>query len=103
MRDIDIRWYPDDTWILQTNNNIDVYQYSASQVKYLSVVEKTFLYSREPVYLNEDVDRRSNNSTDATKRTDDNLDYRIKEFKDYLFKKKLLPYSLRIFNRFRFS
>ena len=82
---------------------IDVYQYSASQVKYLSVVEKTFLYSREPVYLNEDVDRRSNNSTDATKRTDDNLDYRIKEFKDYLFKKKLLPYSLRIFNRFRFS
>ena len=92
IKDIDIRRYPDDTWILPTNNNVDVYQYSASQVKYLpknaiSVVEKTFLYSKNPAYLDEDVDRRSNNSADTTKRTDDNLDYRIKEFKDYLFKK----------------
>ena len=106
IKDIDIRRYPDDTRILPTNNNVDVYQYSASQVKYLrknviSVVEKTLLYSKKPVYLDENVDRRYNNSADATKRTDDNLDYRIGEFKDYLFFKKVLPYSLRIFSRFR--
>ena len=73
-------------------SNVDVYQYSSSQVKYLpknviSVVKKTFLYSKKRVYLDEDVDRRSNNSADATKRTDNNLDYRIGEFKDYLLKK----------------
>ena len=55
IKDIDIRRYPDDTRILPTNNNFDVYQYSASQVKYLpkngiTAIEKTLLYSKKPVY-----------------------------------------------------
>ena len=33
--DIDIRRYPDDTRILQTNNSVDIYQYSNAQLKYL--------------------------------------------------------------------
>ena len=33
--DKDIRCYPDDTRILPTNNNVDVYQYSNAQLKYL--------------------------------------------------------------------
>ena len=33
--DIDIRHYPDDTRILPTNNNVDVYQFLNSQLKYL--------------------------------------------------------------------
>ena len=33
--DTDIRRYPDDTRILPTNNNVDVYQFSNSQLKYL--------------------------------------------------------------------
>ena len=45
------------------------------------------LYSKKTVYLDVDVDRRPNNNNDQTKRTDDNLDYRIREFKDYIFKK----------------
>ena len=88
IKDIDIRRYPDDTRILPTNTNVDVYQYSASQVKYLpknaiSVVGKTFIYSKKTIYLDEDVGRISNNSADATTRTDDNLGYRIGEFKEY--------------------
>ena len=68
-KDIDIRQYPDDTRILPTNNNVDVYQYSASQLKYLpknaiSTIEKTLLYSKKPVYLDVDVDRRSNDNND---------------------------------------
>ena len=68
-KDIDIRQYPDDTRILPTNNNVDVYQYSASQLKYLpknaiSTIEKTSLYSKKPVYLDVDVDRRSNDNND---------------------------------------
>ena len=69
IKDIDIRQYPDDTRILPTNNNDDVYQYSASQLKYLpknaiSTIEKTLLYSKKPVYLDVDVDRRSNDNND---------------------------------------
>ena len=68
-KDIAIRQYPDDTRILPTNNNVDVYQYSASQLKYLrknaiSTIEKTSLYSKKPVYLDVDVDRRSNDNND---------------------------------------
>ena len=89
IKDIDIRQYPDDTRILPTNNNDDVYQYSASQLKYLpknaiSTIEKTLLDSKKQVYLDEDVDRRSNSNNDQTNCIDDNLDYRIGEFKDSL-------------------
>ena len=54
IKDIDIRQYPDDTRILPTNNNVDVYRYSASQLKYLpknaiSTIEKTLLYSKKSV------------------------------------------------------
>ena len=92
IKDIDIRQYPDDTRILPTNNNDDVYQYSASQLKYLpknaiSTIEKTLLDSKKQVYLDEDVDRRSNSNNDQTNCIDDNLDYRIGEFKDYIFRK----------------
>ena len=66
IKDIDIRQYPDNTRILPTNNYVDVYQYSASQLKYLpknakSTIEKTLFYSKKPVYFDVDVDRRSNN------------------------------------------
>ena len=99
IKDIDIRQYPDDTRILPTNNNDGVYQYSASQLKYLpknaiSTIEKTLLYSKRPVYLDVDVDRRSNNNNNRTKRTDDNLDYRIREF--YIFKKNYYHIALGI-------
>ena len=92
IKDIDIRQYPDDTRILPTNNNDDVYQYSASQLKYLpknpiSIIEKTLLDSKKQVYLDVDVDRRSNNNSNQTNCIEDNLYYRIGEFKDYIFQK----------------
>ena len=90
--DIDIRRYPNDTRILPTNKNVDVYQFSASQLKYLpkgsrEAVLKTLLYSNKPVYLDEKVDRRSNNDDNADKHSDKNLTYRIPELKDWIFKK----------------
>ena len=90
--DIDIRQYPDDARILPTNNNVNVYQFLASQLKYLpkdSVATdlKTLLYSNKPVYLDENVDRRPNNDDNADKRSDENLTYRIAELKDWIFKK----------------
>ena len=90
--DIDIRQHPDDARILPTNNNVNVYQFLASQLKYLpkdSVATdlKTLLYSNKPVYLDENVDRRPNNDDNADKRSDENLTYRIAELKDWIFKK----------------
>ena len=69
--DIDIRRYPDNMRILQTNSSADIYQYSNAQMKYLpekSVKKllKTMLYSNKAVYLTKDVDRRSyNGNSDA--------------------------------------
>ena len=53
--DIDIRRYPDDTRILPTNNNISVYEFSNSQLKYLlkdsvATLLKSFLYSNKAVF-----------------------------------------------------
>ena len=80
--DIDIKRYPNDTRILLTNNNVEVYQFLASQLKYLpknsvATVLKTLLYSNKPVYLDENVDRRPNNDNDAGKCSDDNFSYKI--------------------------
>ena len=88
--DIDIRRYPDDTRILPTNNNVDVYQFSNSQLKYLpknsvATLLKSFLYSNKAVYLDANVDRRLSNNDDINKRSDPNLTYRIAELKDLFF------------------
>ena len=90
--DIDIRRYSDDTRILPTNDNVDVCQFAASQLKYLikesvEAIKNQQLYSSKLVYLAEGTDRRPNNDDDAAKPRDQNLDYRIGEFKDLIFKK----------------
>ena len=93
--DIDIWWYPDDTRILQTNNNVDVCQFAASQLKYLpkdsvKIIQKQLFYCNKAVYLAEGTDRRPNNYDDVNKCTKDNIEDRITGFKDLIFKKKNL-------------
>ena len=88
--DIDIRRYPDDGRILPTNNNVNVYQFSNSQLKYLlkdsvATLLKSFLYSNKAVYLDANVDRRINNNDNINKRSDPNLTYRIAELNDWVF------------------
>ena len=53
----------------------------------VETIKKSLLYSNKPVYLDEGADRRPSNSDDVTKRTSVNLDYRLGELKDYIFKK----------------
>ena len=90
--DIDIRWYPDNTRILPTNNNVDLCQFAASQLKYLpkesvKTIKKQLLYSNKAVYLGEGTDRRPNNDDDADKRSDGNIKDRIAQFYDIIFQK----------------
>ena len=99
--DIDIRRYLHDMITLTTNNSVDIYQYSNVQMKYLpekSVKKllKAMLHSNEPVYLTNDVDRRSYNDNSDAKRTDPNLTYRLAELKDYIFETHVyrIPLSL---------
>ena len=59
--DIDIRRYSDDTRILPTNDNVDVCQFAASQLKYLlkesvEAIKNQQLYSSTLVYLAEGTD-----------------------------------------------
>ena len=95
--------YPDDKRILPTNNSVDIYQYSNAQMKYLpekagKKLLKTMLYPNKPVYLDEDVDRRPNNSDDDDKRTNPNLTYWLKELKDYIFERHVyrIPLGLAV-------
>ena len=88
--DIDIRRYPDDTRILPTKNSVDIYQYSNSQLKYLpkksvKTLLKTLLYTNKPAYLDENVDKRLNNSDNDNKRSDPNLTYRVAQLRDWFF------------------
>ena len=99
--DIDIKRYPDDMRILQTNNSVNIYQYSNAQMKYwpeksVNKLLKTMLYSNKSVYLAKDVDRRSFNGNSDTKRTDPNLTYCLAQLKDYIFEKHVyrIPLSL---------
>ena len=92
--DIDIRRFPDNMRILPTDNSVDIYQYSNSQMKYLleksaEKLLKTMLYSNKPVYLKKDADRRPNNDTSDAKRTDPNLTYRLTQLKNYIFQKHI--------------
>ena len=75
IKDIDIRPYPHDTRILPTNNSVDICQYSAQQLKYLpkkflAAVQKTFLYTKNPVWFTGSRDRHSADSTTAADRLD---------------------------------
>ena len=88
---IDIRRYPDDMNILPTNNSVSITNYSNAQMKYLPTKSvkkllKTMLYSNKPVYLTGNNTRRLNNDNDFADRTDPNLTYQLKEFKNHLFK-----------------
>ena len=87
--------------ILQTNNSVDIYQYSNAQIKYLpeksvNKLLKTMLYSNKPVYLAANTHRRPNNDNDNNKRSDPNLTYHIAQLKDYLFEKNVyrIPLTL---------
>ena len=96
--DIDIRQYPDDTRILPTNNNVDVCQFAASQLKHLpkdsvKTIKKQLLYLNKPVYLAEGTDRRPNNDDDdANKHTNEKIKDRIAQFHDLIFKKIIFAF-----------
>ena len=105
--DIDIRRYPDDMMILPTNNSVSIANYSNAQMKHLPAKSvkkllKTMLYYNiDVVYNQDDMDRRSYNSATDKDRTDPNLDYRLANLKDFIFKKKCLSNTLNSYFRFR--
>ena len=106
--DIGIRQYPDDTRILPTNNNVDVCQFAASQLKHLpkdsvKTIKKQLLYLNKPVYLAEGTDGRPNNDDNANKRNDENIKDRIAQFHDLIFKKKYFRIPLGILVDLGFS
>ena len=92
IKEIDIKRLGDDTPILPTSNTVEIYKYSDGILKHipaeaLKVIQNDLLYSRKKVKLPSGEERRKKhtpNNGDATERTDDNLDERIKNFNTQL-------------------
>ena len=92
IKEIDIKRLRDDTPILPTSNTVEIYKYSDAILKHipkeaLEVIENDLLYSRKKVKLPDGEARRKKHTAaggDATERTDDNLDERIKKFNTQL-------------------
>ena len=93
IKEIDIKRLGDDTPILPTSNTVDIYKYSDAILKHLpkdalAVIQQDLLYSKKQVKLPDGEARRKKHTPssggDATERTDDNLDERIKKFNTQL-------------------
>ena len=103
LKEIDMSKYPDDVRISPTNNTLPLADHAAAILKHLpnkalDKIKKTLLYSREPVYLTNQEDRRDNNENDATKRSDGNLNKRITDFHGQLGQKLYYRIPLKFFN-----
>ena len=75
LKELDIKRYPDEICILPTNNTVDIYIYSEKMLKHLprkalDTIKETLLYSKLPVIIPGNNDRRSFNSATAADRTD---------------------------------
>ena len=92
IKEIDIKRLGDDTPILPTTNTVEIYKYSDAILKHipkdaLGVVQNDLLYSKKKVKLPDGEARRKKHTPqngDATERTDNNLDERIKKFSSQL-------------------
>ena len=100
--DIDIRRYRDDMMILPTNNGVSITNYANAQMKHLPaksvkrLLKVMFYYNIDVVCNQDDMDRRLYNSAPDKNRTDPNLDYQLKNLKDFIFKKNVyrIPLTL---------
>ena len=78
MREIDITKYGINRSLISTTTPKEIYRYFDSILKYLpknalKIMEKDLLYSKTPVILPGNEDRRSHNNSNEAFRTDDNL------------------------------
>ena len=90
--DIDIKRYPDDLRILPNDKTLSVYDFANAQLKYLpndsvKKINKAFLYSNLPVFLDAGVERRLHVDANAGKRSDQNLTWRIANLHNHAFAK----------------
>ena len=85
IREIDITKHGTNKTVIPTTTPREIYRYSNSMLKHLpknalKMIEKDFLYSKKPVIIPGNEDRRSHTNTDITMRTDDNLEDREDKF-----------------------
>ena len=102
LKELDIKCYPDEICILPTNNTIDIYRYSEKMLKHLpekalDTIKETLLYSKLPVIIPGNNNRRSFNSATAAGRTDQNLSNRITSFNGLISQKLYYRIPLKCF------
>ena len=85
IREIDITKYGTNKSLIPTTTPKEIYRYSNSTLKHLpkmapKMIEKDLLYSKKPVIIPGNEDRRSHNNDNEAFRTDDNLEDREDKF-----------------------
>ena len=78
LKELDIKDYLDEIRILPTNKTVDIYRYSEKILKHLpqkalDTIKETLLYSKMPVIISGNNDKRSFNSNTPAYRPDQNL------------------------------
>ena len=102
LKELDIKYYPNEIRILPTKNTIDIYRYSEKLVKHLpqkalDTIKETLLYSKLPVIIPGNNDRRSFSSATAADRTDQNWSNRITSFNGLILQKLYYRIPLKYF------
>ena len=102
LKEVDIKRYPDNIYILPTNNTVDINRYSEKMLRYLPVkaldtIKGTLLYNKTKVIIPGGPERRPNTSTTAADRTDANLGRRQTEFSSLISHKLYYRILLKYF------
>ena len=90
IKEISLRSYGNDKQLMPTFSPYEIYQYSDTMLKHLpknalKKIEKTMLYSKQPVYFNRTtLEQRLHNSNTANDITDLNINERITKFQNQL-------------------
>ena len=90
IKEISLRRYGNDKQLVPTFSPYEIYQYSDTMLKHLpknalKKIEKTMLYSKQPVYFNRTtLEQRLHNSNTANDITDLNINERITKFQNQL-------------------
>ena len=102
LKELDIKCYPDEIRISPTNNTVDIYRYSEKMLKHLpqktlDTIKEMLLYSKLPVIIPRNNNRRSFNSATAAYRTDQSLSNRITSFNGIISQKLYYRIPLKYF------
>ena len=101
LKELNIKLYPDEIFVLWTNNTIDIYRCSEKILRHLAkklgTIKEMLLYSKLPVVITRNDDWLAFNSATAADRADQNFSNRITSFNGLISQKLYCRIPLKYF------